>query len=603
MIISICKALKLVWEQAKIQLICTILIRIILGLIPFLVLWVTEKLVNEVAAYIQNNFSSIKYIMYFLIIQFVLAITRSVLENVNSYQKFSMEYKISYHLNTVLGEKSINVPYSYFEIPEFHNHIDRTARGNLGMKVISPINNLLIIFQNIISLISYFYFLSSIHWSLSILTLISALPILVVQSKFGKYQFELMKAQTPDSRETSYITSLLHNRQSAQEIRIYDIGWFLLEKWQMIFKRMSMNKLNLLRREKISIVGIDTFTSLIYAVAALIVVGLLRLGNVSIGQFVSMTQAIQGAQNSVNSVASNIAMIYESKLSLVDLFSFLAIEEKENLEDNRDGIVKLFPLLNSIEFKEVSFMYPNSMRKSLSNVSFKITKGEKIAIVGENGSGKTTLIKCLMGLYQINSGSILFDNIEINLLEKKSLRRNFSIIFQDFVKYYFSIKDNIIIGDISQKENSDFFYQTVKQSGVSNFIERNNLSYNTYLGKFLKEGEELSGGQWQKVAIARSLFKRNAEILILDEPTSALDPKSELEIFERFNELAKNKTTIYVTHRMASVKNVDRILVMKNGELIETGNFAELMSMGGEFSKLYNAQARWYQKKVIVHSK
>lgn len=593
------KAFKIVWKNSRSGLILTILIRITLGLLPLLLLWVTKELIDEVATIIKGNSSQYKFIIILLFLQFSLAVIRSGLENLSTYLKTKMEFNVNYYINKELALKSISVPLEYFEVTEFHTHYDRIKRSNLGLQILTPINSILYAFENLLSLISYLSFLYIIHWSLVIISVISFIPFLLIDSKLGSYKYSLLRAQTPSYREAFYILSLLHNRQSAKEIRIFDLGPYLIKRWGLLFRKNNAETLSLTRKEKLISIGTDSFTALLYGCAAVIVVWLLKIGKVSIGQFVSMSQAIQGAQSSVNTIAGYLAMIYEQKLYLADLFKFMEFNRGE-LEiaassELDKSVNTVFPLKNNIIFKDVSFFYPDSTRKTLKNVSFNINKGELIAIVGENGSGKTTLIKCLMGLYHVKEGSITFDKVNINEIKQIDLRRNITAIFQDFMKYSFSIKDNITFGDVENKNNFELLNEVSRKANITPIVESFNDGYDTYLGKLLRDGEELSGGQWQKVAIARALFS-NSEIIILDEPTAALDPQSELEIFEKFNELFSNKTTIYISHRMASVKKADRILVMKNGELIESGNFNELISNKGEFYKMYDSQAKWYNQ-------
>ncbi|XIH46996.1 hypothetical protein C1N65_28705 (plasmid) [Priestia aryabhattai] len=249
--------------------------------------------------------------------------------------------------------------------------------------------------------------------------------------------------------------------------------------------------------------------------------------------------------------------------------------------------------VNKIEIKNATFYYPNSNRLVLDNINLTINAGERIAIVGENGSGKTTLIHCLMGLYELKKGSILINGIDINSLDIEALRRNFTVIFQDFMRYAFSVRENIIIGDVENKNDESRMYYAGEKSGISSFVESLEDGYDTPLGKIFEDGSDLSGGQWQKIAIARSVF-RNSDVIILDEPTSALDPRSEYTVYKQFEDLTKGRIAIYISHRLAYTKDVDKIIVLKNGRVMEEGNHNDLMNLREIYYEMFSTQSQAY---------
>ncbi|WP_444876477.1 ABC transporter ATP-binding protein [Bacillus mycoides] len=254
-----------------------------------------------------------------------------------------------------------------------------------------------------------------------------------------------------------------------------------------------------------------------------------------------------------------------------------------------------------MRFENVSFSYPNSQKEVLKNVSFSIKPGEKIAIVGHNGSGKTSLIKCLLGLYPLTSGNIYFDDVPINKIQLNSLRDNITVIFQDFTKYFLTIEENIAFGNISERNDKKKIQDVALQSGIHTDITKFPNKYQSYVGRFLYEGEELSGGQWQKVAIARALFK-NSPIMILDEPTAALDPLSERGIFDKFKQLTEERTTLLISHKMSAAKLADKIIVLDNGKLVEFGTHEQLVLQKGKYHELYTTQAEFYDNKIREYS-
>ncbi len=485
----------------------------------------------------------------------------------------------------------MKIPYEYFEDPEFHNQYHR-VKSIRGSTIISPIKSVLDIMQYSISLLSYLYFLLYVHWSLVLVSLVAAIPMFLVQAKYGNKKFFLMRFQTPIAREATYLNSLICNRESNKEVRLFGLEDHFLKKWSYLFKENNSRMFKLIKKEKTANIYLDMSTSLLYGGAALIVVWLLKNNKLSIGDFVATGQAVQGAQRSINSISSNLARVYEQGLYIEDLYQFLQIEENDS--GNKTAELQL-PLEKGIRIENLYFNYPNSHQEILKKVSLNIAPGERVAIVGENGSGKSTLVKCLIGLYSNYRGSILYDNQDIKEFDRQSLYRNTSVIFQDFVKYAFTIKENITLGKIEEANDQEKLFSVGKKSGLEYLSERFKNGYDTRLGKAFSDSEDISGGQWQKVALARILFK-DASIIVLDEPTSSLDPQSELETFNKFIELTQNKTTIFISHRMAAARMSDKIIVMSQGEIVETGTHNELMNHKKEYYKMYNMQAKWYEK-------
>lgn len=591
---QIYKAIHISWKINPYWFIVSIIVRIILGILPLATLWVTKELVDNVTLLIQGKLTGEQFIIYLLVLQLTITIVQSAIRYYCDFLNTKMEYEVDYYLNQKVTEKSIEVPFSYFDLPEFYNHLDRLKNRKLGSNILGPLKSLLSIMESSLSLLSFLSFLFIIHWSLVVISLLSFVPILLIQAKYSDSKYSLLKSQTPKLREAKYIQSLILNRQSAKEIRIFELGSYFLQRWKTLFQNNNLELLKIIMREKRAKILLDAFTALLFGISAFIVVTLLKAGKVSVGQFVSLTQSIAGAQGAVNAIAFEISSIYDSNLYLEDMLKYLDFE-REDIEKLSRPTEKLndFSFCNSISFKNVDFCYPMNNQAVLNDINLEIKKGEKVAIVGQNGSGKTTLVKCLMGLYPINNGSITFDGTDISNINKMQIRKNITVIFQDFMKYAFTVKENVVFGDIKRFDDSKLLQSVARRSDISSFVDRFPDKYDTFLGKLFKEGKDLSGGQWQKIAIARALFSES-EIIILDEPTAALDPQSELDIFEKFNELTHGKTTIYISHRMASATLADKIVVMKDGNIIEIGNHNDLMKKQKEYYKMFQMQAKWY---------
>ncbi|MGW9125707.1 ABC transporter ATP-binding protein [Paenibacillus chitinolyticus] len=306
--------------------------------------------------------------------------------------------------------------------------------------------------------------------------------------------------------------------------------------------------------------------------------------------FVALTQALVTTTGIVGVIATNISNIYESSITVSYFFQFLELPD-----EYKPRRPKLFPspLKKSIEIKQLSFKYPSHNDYVLENVSFKINIGEKIAIVGDNGAGKSTLAKCLVGLYEVENGKIIFDDIELREMDLAEYRNHVAVLFQDFVHYYLKIRENIAVGNISKLQDDNELKLAAEMANLTNLVNKCEDGLDTELGNLFEEGTELSGGQWQKVALSR-VFLRNAEIIVLDEPTASLDPMTEAEIFKQFINAAKNKTAIFITHRLGSCRFADRILVLKNGRIVEQGSHNELIYSKGEYARMFHTQAHNY---------
>ncbi|MBH0173767.1 ABC transporter ATP-binding protein [Fictibacillus sp. 23RED33] len=587
--IAILKAFKLIFTHGKSWIILSLISRIIIGLMPFVVLKLTETLINHVTTFISNQTTSLRFIFLLLFAQFILTIMKSILQHLNEVWDMEIEYKLDFVMGKMLSEKTTSISYKYFESTEFFNTLERIG-NNQGSRVISPLRHILDLFQALISFCSYVVFLSMVHWSLVLLSVFVAIPTLLIQTKFGNEKFFLMKYLTKEAREANFISGLFQDKGGNKEIRLFNLSSYLLKKWERLTHYTNNKAIHLMKREKRTHILLDGLTALLYGGGSWIIIHLLRSNKLGIGEFVSIGQAIQGAQGVINSAAVSIARIYEEQLYLNDYFTFIEAEEETSTESHPIWI----DASSAITLNHVSFSYSDTSPNVLNEINLTIKKGEKIAIVGENGSGKTTLIKCILGLYPIINGDVYINQKHIQSMKRNEISKSISVIFQDFMSYPFSVRENIAFGDLKEIKNDDLLLELCKYSGLLNKINSLPEGLDTNLGKILSnESEELSGGQWQRIAIARALLK-NAEILILDEPTSSLDPLTEMEIFERMNEMANDRTAIFVSHRMAAARFADRIIVMKNGSIVEVGSHSELMSSETLYSELFKVQAKWY---------
>ncbi|WP_281864776.1 ABC transporter ATP-binding protein [Planomicrobium okeanokoites] len=584
------KAVKFIYKHAKLWVIFSSLLAIVTGLIPLMIVWLSKEIVNEVSLLLAEEGIYSKTVIELLILQLLVFSLQKSIPNFQTFLNVKFEKKIDYELEKKVSEKASESPLSYFENHKFHNHLER-IQFSKGIRLMSPIHATFQILRSIITVVSLAFYLVQYHWLLVVIVVIVVFPIIYIQIKFGKKQYLMHVFQTPEAREHSYLSALLSDRDSAREIRLFDLKDNFLDRWAFLFKKVSKEQVNLVKSREKANTSINVLSSFLYFIISLFLILIARNRGMQIGDFVSILLSVQMIEKSLIEIATSIGEIYSENLYISDLFNFLEFTDA-NQKKTSSITEKSFSFKSSLEFKNVSFKYPYSEQLALNNVSFKINYGEKIAIVGENGSGKTTLINCLMGLYPLSKGEILIDGTDVGEINIKELHKNITIIFQDYIKYNFSLEKNITL---SKEVDQERIKKVISKTGVESVLRKLPFGLKTILGKIFLDGEDLSEGQWQKIAISRALYK-GGEIFILDEPTSSLDPKAEMKVYEQFENLTENKTSIFISHRMASTKIADRILVFSDGHLIEEGTHKELITLNKEYAQLYNMQAKWHSE-------
>ncbi|MGC5325733.1 ABC transporter ATP-binding protein [Brevibacillus sp. SYSU BS000544] len=593
------KAILFVWQSSKLWVVFSIILTLIIGCIPFVSLWVTKEVINQISNVFQNNSREYDVLFWLLLFQFMLTILIAISSNFKQYLDLSTEYKIEHEMKRRIYKKITSISIIHFENPEFYNHVDRITEG--GVRFLSPIRSFFNVIESAISFVSFCAFLVTVHWSLVVVCILTVFPIFMVHLRFGKKRYNLHVTQTPLQREISYYSYLLKDRQVAKEIRLFGLSTFLINRWSSKFIKNAEESQKLTFKTHVASVGIEGFQAVFYLGIIICMVWLAQIIKMSIGDFIAIGQAIQGTQSSLNRLSESFAKIFEEKLYIEEFFKF---EEYHNTLILRNIREKVFPQItvDGIRFENVSFTYTDNSENILDNINLHIKPNEKIAIVGANGSGKTTLIKCLLGLFPVTKGKILIDGVDISEIDPESLNRNMTVIFQDFIRYSLSIRENIGISNVDFINDFERLSKVAGLSGVETFVQSYSKGYETILGKWLADGEELSGGQWQKIALARALF-RDSQIIILDEPTAALDPIAEVEIFNKFKLLTQDKLAIFISHRMAASRLADRIIVMKEGKVVEQGTHKELMELKLEYYHMYREQAQWFSENEFTEGR
>jgi ATP-binding cassette subfamily B protein len=434
--------------------------------------------------------------------------------------------------------------------------------------------------------------MARLGWVVAALALIAPIPSFIASSRYGWHGYWLTRRQSPDRRRMGYFLDLLTKDTYNKEIKLFGLGEHFTERWKVIADRFYRENQALLTRRSIMGFLWGSLTTLVTSGTFLYVALQAIARRLTIGDLTLYTQAVGSVQSSFQGILGSISSLYENGLYLNNLFDFLDYEPA--IRNRPDAVPLERPLRAGIEFRNVSFTYPGKSAPALSDVSFTVDLDETVALVGQNGAGKTTIVKLLTRLYDPDAGQILLAGRDIRDYDLASLRSAIGVIFQDYVTYFFSAAENIGVGRLAEMEDRPRIEAAASQSGADAVIERLPSGYDTTLGRWFDEGYQLSGGEWQKVALARA-FMRDADILVLDEPTASLDARAEYEIFARMQRLTEGKMALFISHRFSTVRLADRILVLEGGAIKEDGTHEALLALGGTYAELFNLQAAAYR--------
>ncbi|MFN6477495.1 ABC transporter ATP-binding protein [Nostoc sp. DedQUE07] len=493
-------------------------------------------------------------------------------------------------VNVLILEKALTLDLRQFEDSEFYDKLTN-ARREASVRPLSLVNRTFGLVQNALSLITYGILLVNFSvWAVVVLIL-AAMPVFIAETKFAGEAFRLFSWRAAETRQQHYLENLLAREDFVTEVKLYQLGEMLLGRYRSLFDQLYGEDRDLTLRRGLwgyllSLVSTGAF----YLAYAWIVLETV-LGKISLGDMTMYLTVFRQGQSTFSNALTSIGGMYEDNLYLSNLYDFLEEEVPKSWGKATIGLNSQ----DGIRFENVSFTYPGSSKPALRNISLHLKPREKLAIVGENGSGKTTLIKLLTRLYTPDSGRIFLDGLDLQEWDVDVLRRRVGVIFQNFVRYQFTVGENIGVGDVEHLENKTQWKTAAEKGMAQSFIDQLPQSFQTQLGRWFKGGQELSGGQWQKIALSRAFMRSQADILVLDEPTSAIDAQAEFEIFNHFRAITQNQMVLLISHRFSTVRMADKILVIENGEVIEQGTHEELLQLAGRYAKLFLLQAAGYQ--------
>ncbi len=598
--------IRMVWKTGPWILIMMLFTAIFSGVMPIVGALLSKDILNElqniiadqVAAEVSGlSFGAVFWgsmVMILLIFYFLYRILNQVVNRVSIAVTRIAGEKVVRYVRVQIMEKAKELDLASFDRPEFYEKLENANR-EAGTRPISVLSSTFDAISNGISLASYIVILATapdMWWTAPVMILVS-LPTAIVNFSYKHKTFLYMRRRSKDRRQMSYYSDLMVNKDIVKEIRMFDLSDQFIERYNNVFSRYYAGMRRLIVRESVWQIVLTVLSSVVNCVFFALIAMKVFSGSIQIGDYSLYTGALTSIATTVAGLIRVSATVYEGTLFIDNLISFMK-ETPRVVPVGEKPISMAYGQPHTIEFVNVSFSYPGSDRKVLKNINLKFRPGETVVLVGLNGAGKTTFIKLLTRLYDPTEGKILLDGHDLREYDPKELYRMFGIIFQDFGKYAVSVSDNIRFGDIHRTEEEGQIQEAAKQANADDFIERLPHDYDTPLMRYFEpEGIELSIGQWQKLSIARAFYSES-DILILDEPTASLDPLAEQEIFNQFDQLRQEKTTIFVSHRLSSATVASKIVVLEYGELIEEGTHKELMARQGRYYELFTTQASRY---------
>lgn len=588
------EAFRLVWSSSPRSAMAGIALTVVAAVMPAAQAWVGKLIIDSILTAINQNLlpmDGLRFVLPYLVLEFVLVLISSLTSQVRSLFDRILQSQLTNHVNSLIIRKAISLDLQFFENPVFYDTL-QNARRQADISALNIVNSTLQIIQQIITLVSLIILLIRFSPWLAVLVFVSAIPSFLSQSQYAERAFRAVSRRAPESRLLNYLETLLTGNDTVKEIKLFGLGEPLLKRYQELFTQFYLEDRAIAEKRTLAGLGWGMLSNLAYYGSYAWIILRTVSGLITLGDMTMFLSIFKQSQGSFRSLLDSLNRVYESNLYLDNLINYLNLQPKLAVPIN--GRLAPKPIRHGIEFIHVSFCYPGSEIYVLKDINLHIHPGERIALVGLNGAGKTTLIKLLTRLYDPCEGQILLDGVDLREYDLTSLQQRFGVIFQDFVRYQFTIQENIGFGQIDALQDLNRIKEAAERGGANQVIEEMPQGYDTMLGRRWEKGQELSGGQWQKIALARA-FMRKAEVLVLDEPTSALDAEAEYEVFRRFGELMEGRIAVLISHRFSTVRMADRIVVLSAGKIIEMGSHQELINRDGAYARLFNLQAEGYR--------
>jgi ATP-binding cassette subfamily B protein/ATP-binding cassette subfamily C protein len=493
-------------------------------------------------------------------------------------------------VNVLILEKALSLDLPHFEDSEFYDKMTQ-ARREASSRPLSLVTRSFGLIRDAMQLVTFAGLLLQFSlWAVLVLV-IAAIPPFIAETRFAGEAFRLFRWRSPETRQQHYLETLIAREDYAKEMQLYQLGSTMLQRYHNTFNRLYREDRDLTIRRGFWGYILGLFSTLAFYGAYAWIVLETIFGRISLGDMTMYLAVFRQGQSTFAAMLTSIGGMYEDNLYLSNLYEFL----EQNVPQPQGKVSRGILPNDGMRFENVKFTYPGSPKPALNGITLHLKPGEKLAIVGENGSGKTTLIKLLTRLYVPDSGRILLDGVDLQQWDIDVLRRRIAVIFQNFVRYQFTVGENVGVGDVDYMKDEGRWQSAAEKGMARPFIESMPEGFSTQLGRWFKGGQELSGGQWQKIALSRAFMRSGADILVLDEPTAAMDAEAEMQVFDRLRAIAHNQMVVLISHRFSTVRMADTIVVMAGGEIIEGGTHEELLALGGRYARLFSLQASGYQ--------
>jgi ATP-binding cassette subfamily B protein len=582
--------LRFVWEAGRTVVVFGLISRVIASLLPPALFWVSKLIIDTIYRLLTNHQPAGNRLWWLVGTEFALAVTAGVLNRIIDYLDALLAGKYTHHVSVRVMEHAAGLDLLAYEDPAFYDRLERArVQATDRLFMIQAIGRLI---QQVITTITLSISIMVFSPWLLLLLVVGVIPAFVGETHFAFLGYAKNFRQTPIRRQLDYLRILGGSKEAAKELKLFGLKDFLTARFKVLSTKVYEEDVALARRKVTTGSVLSAIGTAGYYTAYVFAVWKTVTGVFSFGTLTLLANAIREASSNLQQTFSTLSTIADQALFLTDLIAFF--EMRPTIQSKPNALPAPRPIQRGFEFRNVSFRYPGSSRLVLNGLNFHLRPGARVALIGENGEGKTTIVKLLTRLYDPAEGQVLLDGVDLREYSLEDLYREIGVIFQDFMRYEMTARENIAVGRIEQIDNLQLIRQSAHKSMAEDVVGKLPSGYEQMLGRRFDGGVDLSGGEWQKVALARA-YLRDAQVLILDEPTSALDARSEYEVFQRFAELTTGKMALFISHRFSTVRMADRIVVLENGRIAEEGDHDALTQLGGRYAEMFELQAASYR--------